>query len=54
MAAYLYGNFIKIRFVSSLSSVLDFSDCFLQENVGFAGLCSLRKIHFSPEDLKVF
>ena len=57
MAAHLffmYGSFIKIRTVSLLWSVLVFPIACWKKNVGFAGLCSLRKIHFSPEDLKFF
>ena len=31
-----------------------FAIAYSQENVVFAGLCSLRKIHFSRNDMKFF
>ena len=45
---------MKIRFVSSVCLFWIFSTAFWQENVGFAGLCNLREIHFSREGLKFF
>ena len=53
-SSLMYGSLIKVRFVSYLTSVLGFSNAFRQESAGFAGLCSLREIHSSPEDLECF